>query len=68
MGIIELFFYIIVVVVIGYAAVWVLGKLAPAHPAIIDNIVWVVVVIVIAVVLLQAFGLTGFDPKVPRWR
>jgi hypothetical protein len=68
MGIIELFIYIILVAVIGYVAVWVLGKLAPAHPAILDNIIWVVVVLVILLVLLQAFGVARFDPQVPRLR
>lgn len=68
MGIIELFFYIVITAVIGFGAVWILGKLAPGHPAIIDNIIWVVVVVVIVVVLAQAFGLMGHDPQVPRLR
>lgn len=68
MGVIELFIYIVLVVLIGFLAVWVLGKLAPGHPALIDNIIWVVVVIVIVVVLVQAFGLAGRDPQVPRLR
>ncbi len=66
MGVFELFVYIVIVAVLGFGAVWVLGKLAPGHPVIIDNIIWVVVVLVIAVVLLQAFGLAGHDPRVPR--
>jgi hypothetical protein len=66
MGIVELFIYLVLVVLIGYFAVWVLGKLAPGHPSIIDNIIWVVVVLVIVVVLLQALGLSGHDPRVPR--
>ena len=65
---IELLIYIVVVVLIGYAAVWLLSKLAPGHPSIIDNIIWVVVVICVVVVLLQAFGLAHFDPQVPRLR
>ncbi len=68
MGVIELLIYIVLVVLIGYAAIWVLGKLAPGHPAIIDNIIWVVVVLLIVVVLMSALGLTGLDPKVPRLR
>ena len=68
MGIVELFIYIVIVVLIGYGAVWVLGKLAPGHPAIVDNIIWVVVVICVVIIMLQALGLTGFDPKVPHVR
>lgn len=68
MGVFELFLYIVIVAVLGYCAIWLLSKLAPGHPAIIDNAVWVVVVIIIAVMLFQAFGLVGHDPQVPRLR
>lgn len=68
MGIIELFLIIVITVLIGYAAVWTLGKLAPGHPAFIDNLIWFVVVVVVVVVVATAFGLTGYDPKVPRLR
>ncbi len=68
MGVFELFVYIVVVAILGFLAVWVLGRLAPGHPAIIDNVIWVVVVLVIVVVLIQAFGLVGHDPQVPRLR
>ena len=61
---IALLLYVVIVVLLGYLAIWVLGHLAPGHPAIIDNIIWVVVVIVIVVVLLRAFGIA--DPAVPR--
>ncbi len=68
MGVIELFVYIVLVVVLGFLATWAIGKLAPNHPAIIDNIIWFVVVLLVFVVLATAFGLTGFDPAVPRLR
>jgi hypothetical protein len=68
MGVIELFIYIIVIALLGFLAVWVLGKLAPGHPAIIDNIIWVIVVLMIVVILAQAFGVMGHDPQVPRLR
>lgn len=68
MGIIELFLYIFITVLIGWLMVWGLAQLAPGHPAIIDNIVWFIVVLVIVVVLAQAFGLAGHDPQVPRLR
>ena len=63
---IGLLLYIVVVVLIGWVAVWVLGQLAPGHPALIDNIIWVVVVLIVLIVLAQALGLT--DVAVPRLR
>jgi uncharacterized membrane protein YeaQ/YmgE (transglycosylase-associated protein family) len=66
MGLIELLLYIVVVALIGWLAIWVLGQLAPGHPGIIDNIIWVVVVLLIVLVLVRAFGIT--DPSVPRLR
>lgn len=68
MALISLFLYIVVVAVIGAAAVWLLGQLAPGHPAILDTLVWVVVVILIVLVLAQAFGVAGINPQIPRLR
>lgn len=67
MGIVELFIYIIIVVALGIGANWLVDYLGP-HPAIINKLIWLVVIIVIAVVLIQAFGLMAYDPKVPRLR
>jgi len=61
---ITLFLYIIVAALLGYLAVWVLGKLAPGHPGIIDNIIWVVVVLFVVLLVAKAVGLT--DIAVPR--
>ena len=66
MPVLTLLIYIVVVALLGFLAVWVLGQLAPGHPGIIDNIIWVIVVLVIVMVLLQAFGLMGSGPTVPR--
>lgn len=66
MGILELLIYIVVVVLLGYLAVWIMGKLAPGHPAVFDNVIWVVVVLVVVLVLARAFGV--IDPQVPRLR
>ena len=63
---ITLLFTIVVIVLICWLAVWVLGMLAPGHPAIIDNIVWVICVLLVIVVLVKAFGLV--DIPVPRLR
>ena len=59
-----LLLYVVLVVLIGYLAIWVLGRLAPGHPALVDNIIWVVVILVIVLVLARAFGIS--DVAVPR--
>jgi hypothetical protein len=64
--VISLLVTIVVIVLIGWLAVWVLGQLAPGHPAIIDNIIWVVCVLLIVVLLAGAFGIA--DIPVPRRR
>jgi hypothetical protein len=61
---IGLLIYLVVVVCIGWLAVWVLGQIAPGHPPIIDNIIWVLVVLVIVLVLVRALGVS--DVAVPR--
>lgn len=57
---------VVVLVLVCWLAVWVLGQLAPGHPAIIDNIIWVICVLLVIVVLVNAFGLA--DIPVPRLR
>jgi len=57
---------IVVIVLICWLAVWVLGQLAPGHPGIIDNIIWVVCVLLVILVLAGAFGVA--DVPVPRLR
>jgi hypothetical protein len=61
-----LLLYVVLVVLIGYLAVWILGHLAPGHPPFIDNIIWVIVVVVVVITLANAFGLA--DTPVPRLR
>ena len=68
MGIIELFFLIFLTVGIGWLMILALGTFMPGHPGMIDNVVWFVVIVVVLVILAQAFGLTGYDPRVPRLR
>ena len=68
MGVIELFVYIAVVVMIGWVCVWGLGQLAPGHPGIIDNIIWFLVVLMIIFAVADATGLVGRDPQIPRLR
>jgi len=61
---IGLLIYIVFVVLIGWLAIWVLGRLAPGHPPLIDNVIWVLIVLVIVLVLARAIGLS--DVPVPR--
>lgn len=68
MGLIAFLIYVVIVVLFGWVAVWVIGKLAPGHPVIIDNIIWVVVVLLIVLMLVQATGLLGHDSQIPRLR
>ncbi len=68
MGVIEFFVFAVLVVVLGWLAVFAMGKLAPGHPSQVDTIIWFVVVLVIIVVLVQAMGLLGHDPQIPRIR
>jgi hypothetical protein len=63
---ITLFLYIIVAALLGYLAIWILGRLAPGHPPIIDNIIWVVVVLFVVLLVARAIGLV--DIPVPRLR
>ena len=63
---ITLFLYIVVAVLLGYLTIWVAGKLAPGHPSIIDNIVWVVVVLFVVLLVARAVGIV--DIPVPRLR
>lgn len=54
---IQLLFTIVFIVIVCWLAVWILGQIAPGHPGIIDNIIWVVCVLLVLMVLVSAFGL-----------
>jgi len=66
MSIVTVLVYIVVVVLLVAAAIWVIGYLVPDHPKIIDRALWVFAVVIIALMLLQAFGLMGAGPRVPQ--
>ena len=66
MPLFTLLVYVVVAVLLVYFAIWVLGKLAPGHPPIIDNALWVLCVIIVVLMVLQALGLLGAGPMVPR--
>jgi hypothetical protein len=61
-----LLLYIVITALLGGLAVWVLARLTPNHPPLIDAIIWVVVVLVIVILVLSAFGFLGSGPMVPR--
>jgi hypothetical protein len=64
--VVSLLLTIVVVVLICWAAIWILTQIAPGHPAVIDRLIWVLCVVVVALVLIQAFGIA--DVPVPRVR
>jgi len=68
MGVLELFGFILFVVLLGALVTWIMGKLAPNRPTFADGAIWVVVVLLIAIALATAFGFIGYDPRVPRFR
>lgn len=68
MGIVEFFILCVVVVLLAALAVWAIGYFAPAHPPMIDKVIWGVAVFVILFALAQAVGLFGHDPMIPRIR
>jgi hypothetical protein len=63
---ITLLLYIVMVVILCAGAVWVMGQIAPSHPAIIDRLIWVLCVLLVAIIIFQALGLV--DVAVPRLR
>jgi hypothetical protein len=63
---VSLLLTIVVVVLICWVAVWIIGQIAPGHPAVIDRMIWILCVVVVALVLIQAFGIA--DVPVPRVR
>lgn len=62
----QLLLTIVVIVLVCWAAIWVIGQLAPGHPAIVDRLIWVLCVVLVVVVLINAFGIV--DVPVPRLR
>jgi len=56
----------IVVCVLAWVGSWVIGQLAPGHPAIVDRIIWIAAVVIIAIALLQATGIMSHDPQIPK--
>jgi hypothetical protein len=68
MGVIEFFILVLIVVFLGWVTVWALGYFMPGHPALIDKVVWGVVIVFVLWTLFSAMGLMGHDPQIPRVR
>lgn len=66
MGLFELLFYIVLVVLAAAGTIWVINYWAPTHPPIIDKAIWFVVVVIIVVMLVVALGLGAHDIQVPH--
>jgi len=64
MGLLSLGIFIVLVLCIAALIVWVAGKLAPDDQALVDNLVWVLAVLVIVVQIASALGL--HDVLIPR--
>jgi hypothetical protein len=56
--------FALLVVCVAYFFIWVAGKLAPGHPAIVDNIIWVLAAFIIVFELAGALGL--HDVAIPK--
>lgn len=69
MSLIAFLIFVLVAVLVAWVVIWILGQAAPGHPAIIDRIIWIVVVVIILFELLEATGLlSGGGPMIPRVR
>lgn len=68
MGLFAFLLVAVVVVLACAAAVWVIGYLAPSHPAIVDKLIWVLCVVILVIVLAQATGIFSHDVMIPRVR
>lgn len=66
MGLLAFGIFCILVICIAYLIIWVAGKLAPNHPTFVDNVIWVLAVLIIVVMLAGALGL--HDVMIPRIR
>jgi len=66
MGLFSFLGLVVVVVLVCAAALWVIGQLAPNHPPVIDKGVWVLAVVILVLILVQAMGLFSHDVPIPR--
>ena len=64
MGLLAFGVFCLLTVCIAYLLVWVAGKLAPGHPSIVDNLIWVLAVLIIIFELAGALGL--HDVQIPK--
>jgi len=68
MGLFYFLGLVVLVVLVCAAALWIIGQLAPSHPPIIDTGVWVLAVVMLVLILVNAMGLFAHDVAIPRVR
>ncbi len=68
MGLFQFLLIAVIVVCACAAAIWVIGQLAPSHPPIVDRLIWVLAVVILVLILVQATGLFGHDVMIPHVR
>jgi hypothetical protein len=68
MGLIEFLILILIVMVLCAVATWAIRSFAPGTPPLITNLIWGVAILIVLVALLNATGLLGHDPQIPRLR
>ena len=66
MGLFEFLLIVVLVVFACWLAVYVIGYIAPGHPAIMDKIIWGVGILIILMLLLQATGILSHDVRIPH--
>jgi len=68
MGLFYFLGLVVLVVLACAAALWVINYLAPDHPKVIDKGVWVLAVLILVLILVNAMGLFSHDVPIPRVR
>ena len=68
MGLFQFLLIAVVVVVACAGAVWIMAQIAPSHPHIIDTLIWVLAVVILVLILVQATGLMSHDVAIPKLR
>lgn len=67
MGLFQFLGIVLLIMLACGLATWIIGKLVPDHPKIVDSIVWVLGVVIIVAILIQALGL-AHDVALPKLR
>lgn len=66
MGLVAFLIFAVAVTLVTFLAIALIKWLAPAHPDIIDKVLWCLAILIIVVRLLEATGLLGHDIMIPH--